>query len=77
MKPILTAAFLAMLTTSAMAQGANTCAGYLKALAEMEAAMKSAGATAPPTDPNDAKIIAYCRANPNAPLAEAMTKALQ
>ncbi|MGQ3357191.1 MAG: hypothetical protein ACT6XY_22035 [Phreatobacter sp.] len=77
MKPILTAAFLALLTTSAMAQGADTCAGYLKSLAEMEAAMKSAGAAMPPTDPNDAKIIAYCRANPRASLADAMTKALQ
>ncbi len=55
----------------------DTCAGYLKTLAEMEAAMKAAGATQPPTDPNDAKTIAYCRANPRAALADAMTQALQ
>jgi hypothetical protein len=77
MKTILTAAFLAMLGTSAMAQGADTCAGYLKALAEMQAAMRASGTAAPPTDPTDAKIIAYCRANPTASLADAMTKALQ
>jgi len=77
MKTILSAALLAMLSTSAMAQGADTCAGYLKTLAEMQAALRASGTTPPPTDPTDAKIIAYCRANPNASLADAMTKALQ
>jgi len=77
MKSLIAAAMLALMTSGAMAQSADTCAGYLKALEEMQAAMRAARQTPPPTDPNDAKIIAYCRANPTASLADAMTKALQ
>lgn len=77
MKSIIAAAILALASSGAMAQSPDTCAGYLKTLQEMQAAMRSAGQTPPPTDPNDAKIIAYCRANPNASLTDAMTKALQ
>jgi hypothetical protein len=77
MKMLFAAALVACSSSVALAQSADTCAGYLKALADMQAAMRTAGQTPPPTDPTDAKIIAYCRANPNASLADAMTKALQ
>ena len=77
MKTLIAAAMLALVSTAAMAQTADTCAGYLKTIEEMQAALRAARQTPPPTDPNDAKIIAYCRANPNAPLADAMQRAFQ
>ncbi|MCZ8315393.1 hypothetical protein [Phreatobacter sp.] len=77
MKTVLAAAIAVAISSTAFAQTPDTCAGYLKALADMQAALRQSGATPPPTDPNDAKIIAYCRANPNAPLADAMTKAFE
>lgn len=76
MKTLIAAALLAVVSTGAMAQSADTCAGYLKALEEMQAALRASRQPIPPTDPNDAKIIAYCRANPTATLADAMMKAL-
>ncbi len=77
MKILIAAAVAVVLSSTAFAQTPDTCAGYLKTLADMQAALRQSGATPPPTDPNDAKIIAYCRANPNASLADAMTKAFQ
>jgi hypothetical protein len=41
------------------------------------ASLRTAGQTPPSTDPTDAKIIAYCRANPNASLADAMTNSTE
>lgn len=75
MKTILSLALLTAMSTAALAQ-ADTCAAYLRAQAEMKAALRSAGTAVPPVDPMDAKIEAYCTRNPNAPLAEAMQKAL-
>jgi hypothetical protein len=76
MKTILSLALLTVMSTAALAQTPDTCAGYLKAQAEMKAALRASGTAVPPTDPMDAKIEAYCQKNPNAPLSEAMEKAL-
>ncbi|QCI67158.1 hypothetical protein [Phreatobacter stygius] len=76
MKMILSLVLLTAMSAAAAAQTADTCAGYLRAQAEMKAALRSAGTAMPPADPMDAKIEAYCTRNPNAPLAEAMQKAL-
>ena len=76
MNKLLAAVFFLAFSSSAFAQ-ADTCAAYLKQMEEMNAAMKSAGQAMPPTDPSDAAIESYCKANPKAPLAEAMQKALK
>ena len=54
---------------------------YLKADAQMQAAMSPADKAAMQADPQaadlDNKVRAYCKANPKAPASEAMAKAMQ
>ncbi|QCK86853.1 hypothetical protein E8L99_14365 [Phreatobacter aquaticus] len=76
MKSILSLALLVGLSGATMAQGADTCAGYLKTLEEMRTAMRASGTALPAPEPTDAAIEAYCKKNPTAPLATAMEKAL-
>jgi hypothetical protein len=76
MKTLLSLALLAAMSTAALAQTPDTCAAYLRAQAEVKAALKASGTALPPADPLDAKLEAYCQKNPNAPLTEAMEKAM-
>ena len=75
MKKLLAAALLLTFASDAFAQ-ADTCSAYLKQADEMKAAMKSAGQAMPASDPADVAIETYCKANPKAPLSQAMEKAL-
>jgi hypothetical protein len=71
----------ALLPASAFAQTDMSCTDYLKADAEMQAAMSPADKAAMQSDPKsvdlDDKARAYCEANPTAPASEAMLKAME
>lgn len=68
-------------STAAFAQADMSCADYLKADAQMQAAMSPAEKAAVTADPSaaalDRKVKTYCVANPKSPVSEAMTKAMQ
>ncbi|MDB5644740.1 hypothetical protein [Methylobacterium sp.] len=70
-----------VLPAPSFAQADMSCADYLKADAQMQAAMSPADKAAMQADPQaadlDNKVRAYCKANPKAPASEAMAKAMQ
>lgn len=72
---------LALLPSLASAQADMSCADYLKADAQMQAAMTPADKAAMQSDPQaaelDNKVRALCKANPKTPVSEAMSKAMQ
>ena len=76
---------LLLTPVAAFAQADMSCADYLKADAQMQASMSPADKaqmqTAMQADPQaaalDAKMKAYCKANPKASSSEAMTKVMQ
>lgn len=72
---------LALLSSApALAQADMSCADYLKADAQMQAAMTPADKAALSKDPTavalDRKVRDYCTKNPKAPASEAMEKAM-
>ncbi|WP_375458027.1 hypothetical protein [uncultured Enterovirga sp.] len=72
---------LALLSAGpAPAQTDMSCADYLKADAEMQAAISAADKAALAKDPSatalDRKVREYCTKNPKAPASEAMEKAV-
>jgi hypothetical protein len=77
---LVTAGIFALTTAAAVAQ-TDSCADFLKADAQMQAAMSPADKAALSSDPAaaalDRKLRDYCTKNPKAPLSEAMTKAIQ
>ncbi len=74
-------AFLIASSTAAVAQTDMSCADYLKADQQMQAAMTAADRAALAKDPAatalDRKVRDYCTKNPKAPASEAMEKAMQ
>ena len=75
---VLSASFLPYAAT---AQADMSCADYLKADAQMQAAMTPADKAAMQSDPQaaelDNKVRSFCKANPKTPVSEAMSKAIQ
>ncbi|KQP95555.1 hypothetical protein ASF55_00060 [Methylobacterium sp. Leaf119] len=69
------------LPAAVSAQADMTCADYLKADAQMQAAMSPADRAAMQSDPQaadlDNKVRTYCKANLKAPVSDAMSKAMQ
>ncbi|MBB2963504.1 hypothetical protein [Methylobacterium sp. R2-1] len=72
---------LTLLPAAVSAQADMSCADYLKADAQMQAAMSPADRAAMQSDPHaadlDNKVRAYCKANLKASVSEAMSKAIQ
>ncbi|WHQ72510.1 hypothetical protein [Methylorubrum extorquens] len=70
-----------VLPATVSAQADMSCADYLKADAQMQAAMSPADRAAVQSDPQAVdlgnKVRTYCKANLKAPVSEAMSKAMQ
>ncbi|GJD46165.1 hypothetical protein AFCDBAGC_4045 [Methylobacterium cerastii] len=81
-RTLLAASLLIAGLAAAQAQtGDMSCADYLKADAQAQASLSPADKAMIAADPQasalDAKMRAYCKANPKASSSEAMTKAMQ